>query len=479
MIVNRWNFDKVNDLRLQSYVCTLTGQGNIQWKDPVAVAEDLPTTWNQINDHRWCKDDGFVYKWDGEEWNKVHVPGDWGAENLSQLTDVSLTDLQDWDVLSYDATSEKFKNKAIFNPEITTPADWDIVKYNETTEKWENETTLEWIPCEHGNTCAQSYNQFDVTRITNEWYINFKAWTTVTAKSGYAFWIYDYTTAPRTQLWSGWGTSMAIENNHKYRIAIKKTDDAKFTIAELDQPITTYIEISDWDYTVLKRKKSEKHSKREWKYITFIGDSITAWTWYDTWYWYFDHLKRMLKLGGINVEATAWSCVSKTSDYWTSNNPISQRAISDNAKQSDLIIFFAGTNDYWHDTPIGQFARDTADQDTSMYSAMRITVGKMIAWVVGARIAWMTPLHRKKLWSDTTKTDDTLNWQNKCLDDYIKVIKEVCATYSVPVIDTNAISGLNPRTLANNEAYFTDWLHPNERGQLMLARAIKSYIEML
>ena len=378
---------------------------------------------------------------------------------------------------SIEDVSESGELAGLKDVDITNPQEWDVLSYD--GDKFVNKETLEWIPCEHWNTCAPSYNQYDVTRITNEWYINFKAWTTVTAKSGYAFWIYDYTTSPRTQLWSGWETSRAIENNHKYRISIKKTDDAKFTIAELDQPITTYIEISDWDYTVLKRKKSEKHSKWEWKYVTFIGDSITANTWYEAWYWYFDHLKRMLKLGGINVEATPGSCVSKTSDYWTSNNPISQRTISNNTKQSDLIIFFAGTNDYGHDTPIGQFARDTADQDTSMYSAMRITVWKTITAVPWARIVWMTPIHRKKLWTDTSKTDDTLNGQNKNLDDYIKVIKEVCATYSVPVIDTNAISGLNPRMQANNQAYFTDGLHPNERGQLMLARAIKSYFELI
>lgn len=338
---------------------------------------------------------------------------------------------------------------------------------------------LEWIPCEHGNIAAQSYNKYDVTRITNEWFINFKAGTVVTAKGGYQFGIYDYTTTPRTQLGSGRVTTTTIVNDWPHKIAIKKTLDEKFPISELDLPLTTYVTLSDGDYNVFKRKKSENHSKREWKYVTFIGDSITANTWYEAWYWYFDHLKRMLKLGGINVEATPGSCVSKTSDYWMNNDPISQRAISDNTKQSDLIIFFAGTNDYGHDTPIGQFARDTADQDTSMYSAMRITVGKMITAVPWARIAWMLPLHRKKFWTDATKTDDTPNGQSKTLDDYINVIKDVCGVYSVSVIDAHWMSGLNPRTQANNQAYFTDGLHPNERGQLMLARAIKEYIELL
>ena len=116
MTVNRWNFDKVNDLRLQSYVCTLTGQGNMQWKDPVATPEDLPTTWSKVNDHRWCKSDWFVYKFDGEERAKVKVPWDWWV-----------------DTLIFDETSTKFKNKAIFNPTITSPVEWQVLKFNGTT----------------------------------------------------------------------------------------------------------------------------------------------------------------------------------------------------------------------------------------------------------------------------------------------------------------------------------------------------------
>lgn len=112
----------------------------MQWKDPVATPDDLPTTWNKVNDHRWCKSDGFVYKFDGEERAKVKVPWDWWVDTLSQLTDVSLADLTNGDVLSYDSTSEKFKNKAIFNPTITTPSDWEVLGYNGTSERWENKT---------------------------------------------------------------------------------------------------------------------------------------------------------------------------------------------------------------------------------------------------------------------------------------------------------------------------------------------------
>ena len=152
MTVNRWNFDKVNDLRLQSYVCTLTGQGNMQWKDPVATPEDLPTTWSKVNDHRWCKSDWFVYKFDGEERAKVKVPWDWWVDTLAQLTDVSLADLTNGDALIFDETSTKFKNKAIFNPTITSPVEWQVLKFNGTTYvNADEKTELPTLPSVDGN----------------------------------------------------------------------------------------------------------------------------------------------------------------------------------------------------------------------------------------------------------------------------------------------------------------------------------------
>ena len=56
----------------------------------------------------------------------------WSGD-LSELDDVEITDPQDWDVLSYDATSEKFKNKdwVVDSEENTYEPDLDI-----TDENW-------------------------------------------------------------------------------------------------------------------------------------------------------------------------------------------------------------------------------------------------------------------------------------------------------------------------------------------------------
>jgi len=57
----------------------------------------------------------------------------------------------------------------------------------------------------------------------------------------------------------------------------------------------------------------------------------------------------------------------------------------------------------------------------------------------------------------------------------VEAIKEAGNLWAVPVIDLNAISGLNP-TLPEYLKFFrnaeTDRLHPNSEGQLRMARAI-------
>lgn len=63
---------------------------------------------------------------------------------LAGLTDVDIADIQDGDAIVYDATAEKYVNKALeledlSNVEITEPeGDGDSLKYDETSGKWIN-----------------------------------------------------------------------------------------------------------------------------------------------------------------------------------------------------------------------------------------------------------------------------------------------------------------------------------------------------
>lgn len=55
------------------------------------------------------------------------------------------------------------------------------------------------------------------------------------------------------------------------------------------------------------------------------------------------------------------------------------------------------------------------------------------------------------------------------IQDYGSVIREVCAIYSVPVIDVNALSGIS--TL-NITTYLQDQVHPNSAGGMKIANVV-------
>lgn len=69
---------------------------------------------------------------------------------LSALTDVNLTDLEEGQILKWDATAEKWVNTSeaevrtqlslLEDVDIDDPQDGDTLKYNANTEKWENGT---------------------------------------------------------------------------------------------------------------------------------------------------------------------------------------------------------------------------------------------------------------------------------------------------------------------------------------------------
>jgi lysophospholipase L1-like esterase len=65
------------------------------------------------------------------------------------------------------------------------------------------------------------------------------------------------------------------------------------------------------------------------------------------------------------------------------------------------------------------------------------------------------------------------------LKDFIKAIKEVAELYAIKVIDTHAISGIQPLIAANSTAYTQDGLHLNAAGGELLASVIYPLLELL
>ena len=289
---------------------------------------------------------------------------------------------------------------------------------------------------------------------------NIKSGFTVTAKSGYKIGMYN---EKNILITSGWVQSyISTANYDDAFLAVKSDDDTEFTL-------TSESKLSDY-VTITSNISSE--SKWHNKKVAFIGDSITQGinTTYDN--TYHQYLNAMLGFGSMYVDGIAGSCYSSKSDYGTSKTPIVNRC-SNIPTDCDLVVIFAGTNDFGHSTPLGTIS-DTSD--VSFYGAVISCINQIITSNPDVRLAIMTPLHRS---GTTHKAENVANDVGKVLKDYVNALREICEFYSIPIIDTYSIYGLNPSisTVYNN--YITDGLHPNAEGHRLLAERIKPYLEIL
>ena len=305
----------------------------------------------------------------------------------------------------------------------------------------------------------------------------------IKTKTGRQMWV--YIAAPDSSMtdnnsWhqaiNGWVTSYTTWNDGTYYFAFKKNDDSDFN--HVDYTVEDVFDVED--YTPFKEKVVEQSSVWKDKVAVFVGDSITAGSGATSGKLYYNYLQQMLWLKEVHVNAEGGRCVSVTSDYGTQHTPLTTQL--NNIPVADLICIFMGTNDYGHGTPMGQFAWDTADTDTSFYSALRKTFSTLKNKYPLAQIVWFTPLHRKSLivdWQTQSVTDDTPNAQGLTLRDYVNTIKEVAAEYSVSVVDLYSQCKLNPRLAPYVNQYMSDGLHPNSAGHKEIAKVAAAYLRSM
>ena len=141
---------------------------------------------------------------------------------------------------------------------------------------------------------------------------------------------------------------------------------------------------------------------------------------------------------------------------------------------ADVVIVFGGTNDYSHgDVPFGSI--DSRDEET-FCGAVNVLCENLINKFPKARIIFITPLHRCGEESDWNmmgvRSVGTLN-------DYRKIIQEICAKHSIPVFDAYSELGINPVFEVQKEIYMPDGLHPSDNGHERLADYIISKLKAM
>lgn len=229
----------------------------------------------------------------------------------------------------------------------------------------------------------------------------------------------------------------------------------------------------------VKLTNLEKTPNSQWqgKRVAFLGDSMTDKRRVGTTCVYWEYLNELLGIepSVFGVSGNQWNDIYKQS----------VKLHDEKGANIDAILIFAGTNDYNHDIPLGEFFSETTKQTNSngkevtrKYRTPNLNdstfcgrINKAMSYLKNnypqQQIVIMTPIHRgyAKFNEKNVQPDENYaNGQGLYIDSYVDVLKQAASYWAVPLIDLYSTSGLFP--LADSQAqYFhdkeTDRLHPN------------------
>jgi len=236
---------------------------------------------------------------------------------------------------------------------------------------------------------------------------------------------------------------------------------------------------------------SEKTQNSQWqsKRVAYLGDSMTDKRRVGTICIYWEYLSELLGVvpSVYGISGNQWDGIYKQA----------LKLHDEKGTDIDAILIFAGTNDYSHGTPIGEFFTETTRQTNyngnMVMRKYRIPVmndttfcgriNKVMSYLKNnypqQQIVIMTPIHRGFAhFSDKNVQPDEnyANAQGLYIDSYIDILKQAASYWAVPLIDLYTTSGLYPLADAQSQ-YFnnkeTDRLHPNALGDYRLAKTIQ------
>ncbi len=142
---------------------------------------------------------------------------------------------------------------------------------------------------------------------------------------------------------------------------------------------------------------------------------------------------------------------------------------------ADVVVVFGGTNDFGHgDAPLGQPEDRTP---YSFYGACHTLFAGLVNKYPDSTVVVMTPLHR--ITEDNIRGDGNKKDNLAPLSEYVRIIKEVAAEYSLPLLDLWSVSSIQPKLEANRVRYCPDGLHPNDRGHEIIAQRLEGFLRSL
>ncbi len=237
-------------------------------------------------------------------------------------------------------------------------------------------------------------------------------------------------------------------------------------------------------------KDSEKSLNSQWdgKRVAYLGDSMTQKPGDgSTVYW--EYLETLM-----GIEPFVYGI---SGHQWDDIYDQAVKLKNERGSDVDAIFIFAGTNDYNHSLPMGEFFTETTKQTnhngqnvtrkyrSRIYSDSTFCgrINKVMSFLKThypeQQVVILTPLHRgfaKFSDRNVQPEENYCNDQGLYIEDYVNTIKEAALNWAVPIIDLYSVSGLYPLSDSHTQ-YFrnseTDRLHLNSKGNYRLAKTIQ------
>ena len=210
------------------------------------------------------------------------------------------------------------------------------------------------------------------------------------------------------------------------------------------------------------------------KIVNFLGDSITEGVGASAPEKVYPYLIKekygLEKANNYGISGTRFAKQTKPSEPASFDLDFCSR-VAEMDPEADAVVVFGGTNDFGHgDAPLGSPEDRTKD---TFWGACHELMRSLVEKYPGKPVVICTPLHRLY---EHIPTGDNKPEPVAVLDEYIEIIRTVARYYALPVLDLNAVTGIQPRVPAIQEALCPDGLHPNDAGQAILARCIGNFL---
>ena len=249
---------------------------------------------------------------------------------------------------------------------------------------------------------------------------------------------------------------------------------------------------------VVQKSKNEtaemQNSQWKGKKVAFLGDSMTQKRKNDnTVYW--EYLADLL-----GIEPFVYGI---SGHQWDGIYGQAVKLKKEKGTDVDAIFIFAGTNDYNHGIPLGEFFRETQKEtnhngnqvvrkfrepvitDSTFCGRINTVMDFLKSNYPDQQIIIFTPIHRgfaQFSESNIQPEESFSNAQGLYLDSYVITLKKAASIWAVPLIDLYSASGLYPLQDSFSK-YFenaeTDMLHPNSAGNYRLAKTIQYQLQSL